>query len=71
MNKPVRSALPGALTLLGWAVILAGVFLAVTELLDNPGGALKWPLAYFLGGLWFGSQQLALAGILNRLPERP
>lgn len=70
MKQTVPSVLPGALTLTGWALILAGVFYAASLLLSNPTVGLERPLLGLFVGVYFGTQQLGLAGVLTRLDRR-
>lgn len=69
MNKPVPSALPGVISLVGWLTILGGFAFALFTLWDEPGN-LTLPLGVFFGGVYFGTAQLGLAGVLTRLGSR-
>ena len=70
MGKPAHTFLTGTLTFLGSMMILAGFIAAFALFMNNPAGDLWLPIAYALGGLWFGTQQIALAEIINQLRNR-
>lgn len=65
MNKPVPSALPGVLLLIGWVLILAGFAGGVWLAWADPNDLLVPGLVFF-GGVSQGVIHLALGDLLRR-----